>query len=91
MRSANHAARPLSEEYAFLAQLGSTALVCSFSLNTSMGSDTFSAPAMPSSSSSKLARIVCSRTFIRSDSQTHDDVRRVLRDLGTDFKHVDVR
>merc|ERR1719420_929062 len=50
MRSANHAERPLSEEYAFFAQLGSTAFVCSFSLSTSMGSDTFSAPAMPSSS-----------------------------------------
>merc|ERR1719191_67600 len=88
MRSANHAARPFSEEYAFFAQLGSTAFVCSFSLNTSMGSDTFSAPAMPSSSSSKLARIVWSRTIRLL--QAHDDVRRILRNLRTDFKHVDI-
>merc|ERR1719181_611969 len=49
MRSANHALRPLSEEYAFFAQLGSTAFVCRFVLNDSMPSDMLSAPAMPSS------------------------------------------
>merc|ERR550537_1900860 len=51
MRSANHALRPLSEEYAFFAQAASTAFVCRDLLNDSMGSVMFSAPAMPSSSS----------------------------------------